>query len=425
MTQTAETMWVCQICGYEHRGTTPPECCPACGAPPLEFRSADSPRIAQSAETDAALYDVGSAEELGKKSLCEVEIPGGTVALVCRDGQFSALSGACNHAGGPLGRGRLEGDYVVCPWHQWRFHEKTGCGKPGCLCEGDNVPVYEVKVENGRVLINTSKATPRVRAPRHPHPLTHISRRGGEGGAAISDPLRVVGISTTNMDIQNPRYSSSDDLLQKALSHAQTLGAETRLIRLAAMKFRACEGYYSQSARACTWPCSITQMDPADEMAQIYEAFVQWGDVFLIATPIRWGQASSLYYKMVERMNCIQNQETIANKHLMRTKVVGLIITGGQDNIQSVAGQMMTFFGELGCQFPQFPFIAHSRGWSAEDMENNVHYVKESRDLHEAAEGLVERCLDTCRALLGVKIGESRLPRGGRKAHELDVHAQI
>lgn len=424
MPENAEKVWVCQVCGYEHRGANPPECCPACGAAASEFRPADAQSPAQVAAEPGSWSDVGPADELSAIPLQEVTLPGGPVALVCRDGVFSALSGVCNHVGGPLGRGRLDGDHVACPWHQWRFHAGTGHGKAGCACHGDSVPVHAVKVENGRVLVNTVAATPRVRAPRHPHPLTHIRPRGTEGGPALADPLRVVGISTTNMDMENQRYSSSDDLLVKALDHARESGAETRLIRLAALKFRACEGYYSQSARACTWPCSITQMDPSDQMTVVYESFVQWGDVFIIATPIRWGQASSLYYKMVERMNCVQNQETIADRHLLRTKVVGLVITGGQDNIQGVAGQMLTFFGEMGCQFPQYPFIAHSRGWSAEDMENNVLCVRESRDLHEAARGLVDRCLDTSRALLGVKIGDGTLPRGGRKAHELDVHAQ-
>ena len=152
---------------------------------------------------------------------------------------------------------------------------------------------------------------------------------------------------------------------------------------------------------------------------------MHWADVILVATPIRWGAASSLYYKMVERMNCIQNQETIADRVLLRNKVVGLIVTGGQDNIQAVVGQLMTFFGELGCQFPPFPFIAHSRGWSAEDMERNVAYVKMSQDLHDGARALVERCLDTCRALLGIRIGSEKPVRGGRKAHRLDVRAEL
>ncbi|KAB2956847.1 MAG: Rieske 2Fe-2S domain-containing protein, partial [Thermoanaerobaculia bacterium] len=32
---------------------------------------------------------------------------------------------------GPLGQGRLDGDYVVCPCHGWKFHRATGEGEPG------------------------------------------------------------------------------------------------------------------------------------------------------------------------------------------------------------------------------------------------------------------------------------------------------
>ena len=85
-------------------------------------------------------------------------------------------------------------------------------------------------------------------------------------------------------------------------------------------------------------------MDQSDQLDQVYEMAVHWADILIIATPIRWGAASSLYYKMVERMNCIQNQITLNNKVLIRNKVAGFIITGGQDNIQAVAGQMMGFF---------------------------------------------------------------------------------
>ena len=165
------------------------------------------------------------------------------------------------------------------------------------------------------------------------------------------------------MNREFPRYSTSEDLLRVALDHAQAGGAQTKLIRLNDLAFKSCEGYYSKSAHACTWPCSITQMDPTDELREVYEALVFWADVVLIGTSIRWGAASSLYFKMVERMNCIQNQITIRDRVLIRNKVAGFAITGGQDNIQAVVGQMMMFFGELGFTFPQFPFVAHSRGW--------------------------------------------------------------
>jgi multimeric flavodoxin WrbA len=139
----------------------------------------------------------------------------------------------------------------------------------------------------------------------------------------------------------------------------------------------------------------------------------------LIATPIRWGAASSLYYKMIERMNCIQNQETIANRELLRNKVAAFIITGGQDNVQAVAGQMLGFFAEVGCVFPQFPYIAHSRGWTAEDMENNVNEVRDSALLRAGAEALVERSVAMARALLRDALEPCDHIRGGRKGHPL------
>jgi hypothetical protein len=58
---------------------------------------------------------------------------------------------------------------------------------------------------------------------------------------------------------------------------------------------------------------------------------------------------------------------------------------------------MMGFFAEVGCQFPQFPFIAHSRGWSAEDMENNVRYVKMSKELRAGARSLADRSVEISR----------------------------
>ena len=371
----------------------------------------------------SAWQDLGPVEALAGRAVQPAVVGRTRIALVCRDGRFSAISGVCNHVGGPLGEGTLEGDYVVCPWHHWKFHCETGLGEPGY--EQDAVPSYEVKVEAGHVWLRPEPRSPRRKQRHTPHLLSRIAQRGEPGGAPPDAPLRVFGISTTNQDDAYPRYSTSEALLETALARAGELGAETQLAKVRALRFRPCEGYYSKSARACTWPCSITQMDPDDQMDRIYAGVVQWADVFLIATPIRWGAASSLYYKMVERMNCIQNQETIADRVLLRNKVVGLIVTGGQDNVQAVVGQMMTFFGELGCQFPQFPFIAHSRGWSAEDMERNVEYVKSSKDLHDGARALVERCLDTCRALLGVRIGAEKPMRGGRKAHRLDVRAQI
>ena len=355
--------------------------------------------------------DLGSIEQFQRASITSVLVGRLKLAVTHKDGEFGVISGVCNHAGGPLGSGTLDGDYVKCPWHNWKYHRCTGLGEPGY--EEDAAPSYAVRVEAGRLLVDMASATKRTRGDHEPHALARKVQRA-------PGPIRVAGISCTNMDLANPRYSTSDALLEIALAHAGAeLEVETKLVRLATLKFRQCEGYYSKSASACTWPCSITQMDPADEMTEVYEAVVHWADVIMVSTPIRWGNASALYYKMVERLNCVQNQVTIANRVLIRNKVAAFIITGGQDNVQSVVGQMSTFFGEIGFQFPQFPFIAHSRGWSAEDMERNIDYVMKSEDLRQGARSLAARAVDMAHLLLDHEAAPHVLARGGRKAHAL------
>ena len=355
-------------------------------------------------------HDIGPVAGLTGRPLQQITVGRTRIALSYQGGQFAAISGACNHVGGPLGDGRLEGDYIVCPWHNWKYHRSTGAGEPGY--ESEAVPRYELRVTDGHLWVNLEAATKRTRIPHPAHPLARpVLRADG--------PIRMVGISTTAMDPANPRFSTSEALLTAALTHAGLGGVETRLIRLGDLRFRHCEGYYSKSAHACTWPCSITQMDPADQMEQVYEAMVHWADIVLLATPIRWGAASSLYFKMAERLNCVQNQTTIRDRILIRNKVASFVVTGGQDNVQGVVGQLLTFFGELGFVFPQFPFIAHSRGWSAEDMENNVRVVQESQELREGAEELADRATALARDLLAAAPPPETISRGGRKAHRL------
>jgi hypothetical protein len=78
---------------------------------------------------------------------------------------------------------------------------------------------------------------------------------------------------------------------------------------------------------------------------------------------------------------------------------------------------MLGFFAELGFIFPQFPFIAHSRGWSHEDMENNVAIVRTSKELSDGACMLATRLLDLAARLIAQDEAPASIERGGRKAH--------
>src|SRR5207247_668071 len=212
-------------------------------------------------------------------------------------------------------------------------------------------------------------ALPRVlplKAEHKDNPLQDLAELRYE---STRSSLNILGISCTNMNQNLPRISTSDEALQDALEYgSEKYNASTVLLKLSDLEFRHCEGYYSRNEQACTWPCSISEMDSNDGMNEVYRKLILWADILVLSTPIRWGNASSLYYKMAERLNCVQNQITLHNNLLIKNKVAALIITGGQDNIQAVAGNMLTFWYAIGFVFPRFALIVHSRGPDVERM---------------------------------------------------------
>ena len=367
----------------------------------------------------AIWHRLGTRAELLDRGPFSVKVERHQVAVFFYDGQFRAISNICNHKGGPLCEGRLHGEFVMCPWHAWEYSVVTGKGPAGY--DEEQVPVFAVEERADGVYVQTPPVLPRKLVEHKPAHLLEPEAKP-EGA-----PPRVLLLSTTAMDDANPRYSTSDALLEHALEHARRdRKVDTQHIKLRDLKFRHCEGNYSKASHACTWPCAITERDPEDQLTTVYEGLVHWADVVLIATPIRWGNASSLYYKMLERLNCVQNQVTIHNQVLIRNKVAAFIITGGQDNIQAVAGSMMTFWSELGFVFPPFPFIAHSRGWDAEDMQNNVRQVKMSEILRAASYELLDRALDFWSILDRHKAEMDKpMERAGRKAAALPEPEQI
>jgi nitrite reductase/ring-hydroxylating ferredoxin subunit/multimeric flavodoxin WrbA len=331
-----------------------------------------------------------------------VTVAGQDVALFHYGGKITALCGTCPHEGGPLAEGKVERGAdgmlrVVCPWHGWKFDIATG-NRP--LELGVRQAVHDVKIQDGIIFVSDAPSVPAVLPPKRDDPLADLRNLAGQTTPAS---LNVLGISTTNMGTQLARYSTSEAALEQALAHAAAQhGAATRLIKLRDIGFRHCEGYYSHSVTACTWPCSISEQDAADGMNQVYRDLVLWADVLLLATPIRWGNASSLYYKMAERLNCVQNQIALHDRVLIQKKVAAFIVTGGQDNIQQVAGQLNTFFTELGFALPPFNFVGWSRGWAAEDMENNVAEFKKSQYLTQAVKELVNRSVLLSRQIKGI-----------------------
>ena len=71
------------------------------------------------------------------------------IAIYNVEGTFYALDGVCPHQGGPLGKGRLEGCTVKCPWHGWQFDVINGQHETTPLRH----PTLPLRVEGDQILV--------------------------------------------------------------------------------------------------------------------------------------------------------------------------------------------------------------------------------------------------------------------------------
>ena len=103
--------------------------------------------------TSSGFADVAAARDVLEGTLLGVKLPDGTrVCLYNRHGAIGAVAGICTHAEYPMDMGTLRADGTIeCGWHGARFDCRTGtaCRPPAV----ESLPVYEVRVENDRVLV--------------------------------------------------------------------------------------------------------------------------------------------------------------------------------------------------------------------------------------------------------------------------------
>jgi nitrite reductase/ring-hydroxylating ferredoxin subunit len=110
------------------------------------------------------LIDVAGAGDVPEGELLGVTLPDGTaVCLYNRDGEIGALGNVCTHAEFAMSDGVLRPDGTIeCVWHGARFDCRTGAVRRHPATEP--LPVFEARVENGRVLVGRVRTPARERS---------------------------------------------------------------------------------------------------------------------------------------------------------------------------------------------------------------------------------------------------------------------
>lgn len=115
-----------------------------------------------------AKYQAAEVGEIDKGSCKIIKIEGRSIGIYYDGEEYHAIRNVCPHEQAELCKGKftgttlpskpheyilgMDGEILVCPWHGWEFHVKTGKS----LVEPDRYRVkkYDVSVENNKILVH-------------------------------------------------------------------------------------------------------------------------------------------------------------------------------------------------------------------------------------------------------------------------------
>jgi multimeric flavodoxin WrbA len=102
-----------------------------------------------------------------------------------------------------------------------------------------------------------------------------------------------------------------------------------------------------------------------DEWPGIF-ARMSAADIVVFATPIWWGNMSSLMQRVVERMDEVNDGLIKDGTSALLNKVGGMVITGAEDGTQNVIGSLGNFMAWNGLTVPPAPSLSYL-GWNDAD----------------------------------------------------------
>jgi len=206
--------------------------------------------------------------------------------------------------------------------------------------------------------------------------------------------LKLLGLCTS----QRGKDSHTYYLLKNAFDALKDPEVEKELVVASELFLRPCEHHYSINAKMCVHPCLITQVDKKDEMKKIYDAILA-ADIVIFSTPIYWGNHSQLMQLIVERLNSLENSNSVHHKVIVKNKIGGLMILGHEDGYQHVAGNLMNFLTNLGLIFPPQAYAAWV-GESDEDTAKDEKKIKGDPLIKNDFDDLVKNTVNFARAIL-------------------------
>jgi multimeric flavodoxin WrbA len=122
-----------------------------------------------------------------------------------------------------------------------------------------------------------------------------------------------------------PDVSNTEEVVGQVLGHMGADAIESEMVRLADKNIPV--GLSFKESEDDEWPAISEKIIAAD--------------IVIFATPIWWGQRSSLMQRIIERMDAFDEDVHNGGRAVLLNKVAGIVITGSEDGAQHVGASIM------------------------------------------------------------------------------------
>lgn len=157
--------------------------------------------------TSSKTVYVARTDEIADGCRKIIEVDGVSIGVFHHQGGWYAVRNYCLHRGGPVATGTLEGDTLICPWHQFKYNVTTGqllVDPRVCL------DTYPVTVNDGSVYLTVPFAQPE-HGPDEQRPLGENELRADALAPGQVKRVKVDGNEVAVYNVAGEFYATQND----------------------------------------------------------------------------------------------------------------------------------------------------------------------------------------------------------------------
>jgi multimeric flavodoxin WrbA len=140
-----------------------------------------------------------------------------------------------------------------------------------------------------------------------------------------------------NASLKHSRdLSNTGELAELVMKNMKEFGVSSEIIRLSDKKIPV--GVRYRESKDDDWPAIAKK--------------IRETDILIMATPIWWGNRSSLMQRVIERLDAFDEEYIKQGRSALFNKVAGIVITGSEDGAQHTMGTIMLVLTWMGFTLP-------------------------------------------------------------------------